>query len=188
MDIGGTLTKLIYFEPKDTLFDEEEEAEALKRIRKYLTGNVAYGKTGIRDKHLEMNSLKFGGRQGTFHFIRFPTSEMLSFIEMAKTKNFPSLATSICATGGGAYKFEQDFRQVDTKQCLIMKIIILIQVLRRLFAYWNTMTKANKGCGAWVYRINESELLYLEEDRNLKIRIGIGIHEIDYLFMKWEMY
>lgn len=130
MDIGGTLTKLIYFEPKDTLFDEEEEAETLKRIRKYLTGNVAYGKTGIRDKHLEMSSLKFGGRQGTFHFIRFPTSEMLSFIEMAKTKNFPSLATSICATGGGAYKFEKDFKQTlnlnllkfDELDCLIKGI------------------------------------------------------------------
>lgn len=112
MDIGGTLTKLIYFEPTDTQFYEEEEVETLKRIRKYLTGNVAYGKSGIRDKHLEMNCVKFGGREGTFHFIRFPTSEMLSFIEMAKAKNFPSLATSICATGGGAYKFEQDFKEV----------------------------------------------------------------------------
>lgn len=112
MDIGGTLTKLIYFEPTDTQFYEEEEVETLKRIRKYLTGNVAYGKSGIRDKHLEMNCVKFGGREGSFHFIRFPTSEMLSFIEMAKAKNFPSLATSICATGGGAYKFEQDFKEV----------------------------------------------------------------------------
>jgi len=56
---------------------------------------------------------RFGGRCGTFHFIRFPTSEMHTFIDMAKAKNFPSLATSICATGGGAFKFEADFKQVS---------------------------------------------------------------------------
>ena len=113
MDIGGTLTKLIYFEPKDDEVDEDHEAETLKRIRKYLTGNTAYGKTGFRDQHLEMVDIKFGGRRGSFHFIRFPTSEMQAFIDMAHAKNFPSLATSICATGGGAYKFEDDFKRVS---------------------------------------------------------------------------
>jgi len=55
MDIGGTLTKLIYFEPKDISVEEEEqERESLKQIRKYLTSNVAYGKTGVRDEHLEL--------------------------------------------------------------------------------------------------------------------------------------
>ena len=55
MDIGGTLTKLIYFEPKDISLEEaEQERESLKQIRKYLTSNVAYGKTGIRDQHLEL--------------------------------------------------------------------------------------------------------------------------------------
>jgi len=39
---------------------------------------------------------------------------MQAFIDMAKAKNFPSLATSICATGGGAFKFEADFKQVST--------------------------------------------------------------------------
>ncbi len=39
MDIGGTLTKLLYFEPKDTSPEEQEqEVETLKVIRKYLTG------------------------------------------------------------------------------------------------------------------------------------------------------
>lgn len=35
MDIGGTLTKLVYFEPKDISRDElDAEAEALKTIRR----------------------------------------------------------------------------------------------------------------------------------------------------------
>jgi len=59
MDIGGTLTKLIYFEPDDSGTNAEQEAEqTLHRIRKYLTNNEAYGKTGIRDKHLEMAGVR----------------------------------------------------------------------------------------------------------------------------------
>lgn len=44
MDIGGTLVKLVYFEPVDiTAEEEQEEVENLKSIRRYLTSNVAYG-------------------------------------------------------------------------------------------------------------------------------------------------
>ena len=50
MDIGGTLTKLIYFEPKDTTEQEQaEEAETMKTIRKYLTGNKV-------NRHIQWNS------------------------------------------------------------------------------------------------------------------------------------
>lgn len=56
MDIGGTLTKLVYFEPKDITPDElDQEAETLRNIRRYLTRNSAYGKTGYRDTHLQVN-------------------------------------------------------------------------------------------------------------------------------------
>lgn len=55
MDIGGTLSKLVYFEPKDTTRDEADaELETLKNIRRYLTKNSAYGKTGHRDTHLQV--------------------------------------------------------------------------------------------------------------------------------------
>ena len=49
---------------------------------------------------------------GSIHFIRFPTSEMSAFISLAEAKQFSRLAKSICATGGGAYKFAKDFRKV----------------------------------------------------------------------------
>lgn len=56
MDIGGTLCKLVYFEPKDVTPDEEDaEIEVLRSIRKYLTKNSAYGSTGHRDIHLQVN-------------------------------------------------------------------------------------------------------------------------------------
>ncbi|XP_051837575.1 pantothenate kinase 1 isoform X2 [Antechinus flavipes] len=132
MDIGGTLVKLVYFEPKDiTAEEEQEEVENLKSIRKYLTSNTAYGKTGIRDVHLELKNLTMCGRKGNLHFIRFPSCAMHRFIQMGSEKNFSSLHTTLCATGGGAFKFEEDFRMIadlqlhklDELDCLIRGLL-----------------------------------------------------------------
>lgn len=113
MDIGGTLTKLVYFEPKDITPGElDQEAKILRNIRRYLTKNSAYGNTGHRDIHLQMDDVVIRGRRGSLHFIRFPTSEMLSFLRLAKSKGMAQLVTTICATGGGAYKFEDDFQML----------------------------------------------------------------------------
>ncbi|KAJ3609962.1 hypothetical protein NHX12_022056 [Muraenolepis orangiensis] len=129
MDIGGTLVKLVYFEPVDvTAEEEQEEVENLKSIRKYLTSNVAYGKTGVRDVHLELKDVSMCGRRGNLHFVRFPTQAMLHFIQMGRDKNFSSLHTSLCATGGGAYKFERDFatlRKLDELDCLIRGLLFM---------------------------------------------------------------
>lgn len=121
MDIGGTLVKLVYFEPKDiTAEEEQEEVENLKSIRWYLTSNTAYGKTGIRDVHLELQDLTMCGRTGNLHFIRFPTQDLPVFLQMARNKHFSSLHTTLCATGGGAYKFEYDFRTVGLRFAAIL--------------------------------------------------------------------
>ncbi|CAL8306486.1 unnamed protein product [Boreogadus saida] len=137
MDIGGTLVKLVYFEPVDvTAEEEQEEVDNLKSIRKYLTSNVAYGDSGIRDVHLELRKLTICGRTGNLHFIRFPTQDMLGFIQMGQDKNFSSLHTSLCATGGGAFKFEQDFAtmaglelcKLDELDCLIRGLLYVDSV------------------------------------------------------------
>uniref|UniRef100_A0A286XNZ8 pantothenate kinase n=1 Tax=Cavia porcellus TaxID=10141 RepID=A0A286XNZ8_CAVPO len=137
MDIGGTLVKLVYFEPKDiTAEEEQEEVENLKSIRKYLTSNTAYGKSGIRDVHLELKNLTMCGRKGNLHFIRFPSCAMHTFIQMGSEKNFSSLHTTLCATGGGAFKFEEDFRMIadlqlhklDELDCLIQGLLYVDSV------------------------------------------------------------
>ncbi|XP_069601251.1 pantothenate kinase 2, mitochondrial isoform X2 [Ranitomeya imitator] len=137
LDIGGTLVKLVYFEPRDiTTEEEQEEVESLKSIRKYLMSNVAYGQTGLRDVHLELKDLTLCGRKGNLHFIRFPTQDMSVFILMARDKQFSSLHTSLCATGGGAYKFEEEFLTVgglqlwklDELDCLIKGVLFIESV------------------------------------------------------------
>lgn len=59
-----------------------------------------------------MDNVEIRGIKGTLHFIRFPTSEMKNFLSLAKYKGMAKLVTTVCATGGGAFKFEEDFRRV----------------------------------------------------------------------------
>ena len=73
---------------------------------------------------LFFRNIRLGGRNGTLHFIRFPTTEMQAFVDLAKSKNFPSLARTICATGGGAYKFDDCFMEVIFLfQFLLLKLL-----------------------------------------------------------------
>uniref|UniRef100_A0AC35G2Q0 Pantothenate kinase 1 n=1 Tax=Panagrolaimus sp. PS1159 TaxID=55785 RepID=A0AC35G2Q0_9BILA len=107
LDIGGTLSKLVYFEPNDyrDFFNNEEEVQRGKNIRYYLLNNKAYGKTGIRDEHLQMDNVVINNSTGTLHFIRFPTERMTHFIQLVKSKGFAQFRSTVCATGGGAIKF-----------------------------------------------------------------------------------
>lgn len=104
IDIGGTLVKVVFFDPKEAT---KEEEVTLKRIRRYLMSSKPYGATGKRDTHLEMANCIINKRVGSLHFIRFATSQMPDFLSLAKNKRFAGTVSTVCATGGGAYKFEQ---------------------------------------------------------------------------------
>lgn len=110
IDIGGTLTKLVYFEPTDTNEFEEDEIEHKrdKTIHHYLTTNKAYGESGVRDVDLQLNGVEINGRIGVIHFIRFPTEKMMSFIKLVKSKGFTQMSSTVCATGGGAIKYAKE--------------------------------------------------------------------------------
>uniref|UniRef100_UPI00358E8B3B pantothenate kinase 3-like isoform X3 n=1 Tax=Myxine glutinosa TaxID=7769 RepID=UPI00358E8B3B len=62
--------------------------------------------------------------------------DMPRFLAMGRDKRFSSLHTALCATGGGAYKFEQDFRQVadlklkkvDELDCLVRGLLYIESV------------------------------------------------------------
>ena len=105
--------KLVYFEPLDLTADEiRTEGEILMNIRHYLTSNRAYGQDGVRDDALELKNIQLGGRRGNLHFIRFPASQMPNFIDLCVLRNLHTLTFQVFATGGGAFKFEQEVVQV----------------------------------------------------------------------------
>lgn len=108
IDVGGSLVKVVFFDPRDAT---REESVTLERIRRYLKSSKPYGTTGKRDAHLEMPDCLINKRMGTLHFIRFATTQMPQFLAMAKSKGFAATINSVCATGGGAYKFEKDIEE-----------------------------------------------------------------------------
>ncbi|XP_071947947.1 pantothenate kinase 3-like [Antedon mediterranea] len=154
VDIGGTLAKLVYFEPTDVTGPEDDpeiEMDTLQNIRHYLTSNVAYGDTGIRDVHLEMKNIQILDHVGSLHFIRFPSASMNLFLEMVEAKNLRSLADTIHATGGGAYKFESEFHETvnmslqkhDELNCLIKGIHFIDEHINNECYYWKNPNPQN---------------------------------------------
>jgi len=147
MDIGGTLAKLVYFEPTDDLakVKEGEENAILSNIKLYLTKNKAYGDSGHRDAHIQMDDVTIDGRRGSLHFIRFPTSAMNAFVELAKRKGMAELASTVCATGGGAYKFQELIeREVKLKMHKFDELNSLIRGV-------NFMERSNPGRELFYY-------------------------------------
>lgn len=104
--------KLVYFEPNDMTEEEEEELRSLQNICLYLRSNMLYRKCAVRDVQLELRDLSVHGRLGKLHFIRFQTADVTPFLAAVQEKTIDKLHGTICATGGGAYKFENDFRTV----------------------------------------------------------------------------
>lgn len=95
-----------------------------------------------------MDDVDIRGRRGSLHFIRFPTSEMGNFLNLAKAKGMAQLVTTVCATGGGAYKFERNFRdEVNMKLAKFDEFDALIEGI--LFTDTN----------------NRSECFYYEEQK-----------------------
>ncbi|XP_027032483.2 pantothenate kinase 1a isoform X3 [Tachysurus fulvidraco] len=133
LDIGGSLVKLVYFEPHDLTEEEEEELGSIRTISSYLRSNMLYRKCVVRDVQLELRDLSLCGRVGTLHFIRFQTANVMPFLAAVQEKTVDKLHRTICATGGGAYKFENDFRMIagveltklDELNCLIHGLLYL---------------------------------------------------------------
>ena len=76
-----------------------------------------------------MDNVEIRKRRGSLHFIRFPTSEMGNFLSLAKSKGMAQLVTTVCATGGGAFKFEKNFREVFFSEFLILIIINVFPII-----------------------------------------------------------
>ena len=118
VDIGGTLVKCVYLETQEE--NEElqgKEREGISALRTFLKSTVKYGSTGVRDLRLEMPMVNVGGQSGTLHFIKFATCRMHGFFDMVTKNGLGKFAKVVCATGGGAFKFETDFKEVSTPPC-----------------------------------------------------------------------
>jgi type II pantothenate kinase len=103
IDIGGTLTKVVYFEPDDAAHQMHKE-----QINKHMRDPDSYGSTGRRHLTHEWRNASIGG---TFHFVSFETSSFSNFLAFTKSSavmdGFPF---PVRTTGGGAFKYKDRMR------------------------------------------------------------------------------
>ncbi|KAF5276058.1 hypothetical protein FQA39_LY00854 [Lamprigera yunnana] len=197
MDIGGTLCKLVYFEPKDITNDELDcevdseiivgeipnDEDILKSVSTVITenndssNNEDPGEEVVKPQftEIQMENVPLRGRLGTLHFIRFPTSEMGNFLILARSKGIATLVTTVCATGGGAYKFEQDFKtEVNMKLAKFDEFDSLIKGMQYVDAHNPTE------CYYWCEPTEEKKSIKVNYDFSnpypfLVVNIGSGV-------------
>ena len=94
IDIGGSLTKLVFFMPDENFVDRmlmrfpaaqraqyRARYDAISEVAKFILSQVSYGKTGVRDVRLAFDMPDLGGR---FHFLRFETRRSESCVVVAQ--------------------------------------------------------------------------------------------------------
>jgi len=96
VDFGGTLSKIVFFEPTDM-------PNCANGLLNFFKSSDTYGESGVRDDHLSFSSEKMRGR---IHFIHFETSHTIGAISMLETIEQHNISR-VHATGGGAFKFSK---------------------------------------------------------------------------------
>ena len=135
MDVGGTLTKIVYFEKnlKDTKetalsgpsspmtavgirrnrslseLEKPDHKEALKQLYSYMEiSRNQEAKIFDRDENLSFPSERLGGR---LHFLRFETRNMVNAMDLLASTSITEHIHTIGCTGGGAHKYAKEFSE-----------------------------------------------------------------------------
>ncbi|KAI9922647.1 hypothetical protein PsorP6_001339 [Peronosclerospora sorghi] len=125
LDIGGTLAKMVYFQPVDGVSATQQRQMELQLNRskplkisekRRLEGSLPLIDDFImslhstdeaqRDARLQMFVPDLGG---TIHFINFPTAKMDAITDFVRRRFFHRYIKTIACTGGGAFKFSSLF-------------------------------------------------------------------------------
>ena len=85
-----------------------EKAEALDRFYEFAHRLDTY-EAGVKDKDLSFYSRYLGG---DLHFIRFETRRMKNAMDLIRVNNLHLNISEMGATGGGAHKYEDDWRDL----------------------------------------------------------------------------
>mmetsp|Transcript_29265 Transcript_29265/g.84072 ORF Transcript_29265/g.84072 Transcript_29265/m.84072 type:complete len:612 (-) Transcript_29265:156-1991(-) len=106
LDIGGTLTKLVFFE------SETRPSWCDGRIARLIKGFAAPGSPrpgwAEREEELSFEDVELGGK---FHFVTFRSDHMEMFVALMEEHDLHTGLESILATGGGAYKYARLFKE-----------------------------------------------------------------------------
>jgi type II pantothenate kinase len=148
-DIGGTLSKVVYFyrtapkTPTSRGKRSESYISAVEQMKDFLLQNVTYGASGTRDTSLSVKSKRLGGE---IHFIRFETKRMTEAMQVLALAGVHQSVMSLYSTGGGAHKFSTAFKEqlaidmhtCDELECLVSGLNFLLhEVPNEVYTFTN---------------------------------------------------
>jgi len=170
IDIGGTLSKVVYFAP------DERDGNS-QTVHDFITSSQTYGQTGTRDEHF---SYRIKG--GTLHFIKFETRRMHAFLDLVSQNALAQHLESVTITGGGAHKYESLFEEIlrvkivkpDEMECLVLGVHFLIRTAVRQLFYFN-----NTNFSEEIEKVHVSVNEFREPFLLVNIGSGVSILRID---------
>lgn len=135
MDVGGTLTKIVYFEadkkkpkttPKEDMkgsdaqeksmlkrtssfsqLDRADHIQALEQLYNFMSKENMGNSAAIHDNHLRFYSNILGGK---IHFLSFETRNMNNAIAYIGSTSITEHIRTMGCTGGGALKYAKEFK------------------------------------------------------------------------------
>lgn len=70
---------------------------------------------------------------GTLHFIKFQTQRMGAFLQVVEKEGIAKQITRLACTGGGAHKFEEEFKKIGITVSKLDEMNCLVQGAHFLF-------------------------------------------------------
>jgi type II pantothenate kinase len=178
MDIGGTLTKLVFYERIDNnalvipsikrsaSIDELNSPDHIAALNRFYSHSKEMNEAGALDNSLTFDIPQLGGK---LHFVRFETRKVPSLIEKLSSSGMIENIKTIACTGGGAHKYgatiaeELDItvQQTDELACLVRGMhYAIMNVPGECYAYRRVDTPGQeKGTGdVWIKDIKQDIL------------------------------
>uniref|UniRef100_K3WE04 pantothenate kinase n=1 Tax=Globisporangium ultimum (strain ATCC 200006 / CBS 805.95 / DAOM BR144) TaxID=431595 RepID=K3WE04_GLOUD len=162
MDIGGTLAKMVYFQPSGGEISKHmrqpnHEEGCLSHIEAYILGLHSSDRmrTAQREEYLELHVPELGG---TIHFFKFvpvyiyifQTSKMEEIIDFVRHRFFHRYIKKISCTGGGAYKkLGIEIYKADEMDALIKGMNFVLQHAKdECYTFKNVVLETHGLCEA----------------------------------------
>lgn len=203
MDIGGTLTKLVFYEridsnaalnpliKRNTSINELNSPDHIAALNRFYSHSREMNEAGALDDALAFDIPQLGGK---IHFVRFETRNVPSLIEKLSSSGVIENIKTIACTGGGAHKYgatiaeELDItvQQTDELACLVRGMhYAIMNVPNECYAYRRVESTGQSidGKDVWVKDIKKDILkipmanggVASSPDPYLVVNIGSGV-------------
>ncbi|OQS07065.1 pantothenate kinase [Thraustotheca clavata] len=179
LDIGGTLSKIVFFEQSSSSQRPRANSHVLaaQQVSAFVKASDSYGSSGVRDTRLSITSETLGG---TLHFIHFETRKMEGAVLHVANHSLNQSLRVVSCTGGGAHKYAEMIEQLagiqvqkkDEIECLVKGLNFLLNVFpQEVFTFVNVDFTSLSATRVSLVRDNKDEDIF----PYILVSIGSGV-------------